>query len=125
MMRIGRLIDAEEVLAEPVEYATGFFMRLKGLLGRRSMDDRSAMIIERCSSVHTVGMRFALDLIFLDKEWRVVSIQRNVRPGKPMVTGGLRAKRVVESQAGGLNLDHLQVGDQLHFFLEGSPWFDL
>jgi len=117
MMKIGRLIDAEEVLAEPVEYAAGFFVRLKGLLGRRGMSGRSAMIIEHCSSVHTMGMRFALDLIFLDKEWRVISIKRDIKPGRPMVSGGMRAKRVVESQAGGLNLNHLQVGDQLQFEL--------
>ena len=114
-MQIGRLVDAGQVLAEPVEYATGFLMRLKGLLGRSGLDGRSAMIIEHCSSVHTVGMRFALDLIFLDKEWRVISIQRNVKPGKLMVSGGIRARRVVESQAGGLNLTHLQVGNPLQF----------
>ncbi len=116
-MQIGRLIGDGEVFAEPVEYAAGFFARLKGLLGRRGMDGRSAMIIEHCSSVHTAGMRFALDLIFLDKEWRVISIRRDVKPGNPMVTGGMRAKRVVESQAGGLELNHLRVGDQLQFEL--------
>lgn len=103
------------MFAEPVEYSTGFFERMKGLLGRADMVNQSAMIIEHCGSVHTVGMRFAIDLIFLDKEWRIVSIKRGVKSGQPMVFGGLRAKRVVESKAGGLELEKLQIGDLLVF----------
>lgn len=114
-MRIGRLFFAGEIFAEPVEYASGFIERLKGLLGRVDMCDRAAMIIEHCGSVHTIGMRFAIDLIFLDREWRVVALKRNVPPGRWMVSGGLRARRVVESRAGALDSGRLKFGSQLEF----------
>lgn len=114
-MKFGRLLKAGEVFAEPVEYATGFFERLKGLLGRAEMPDGAAMLIERCGSVHTVGMRFPIDLIFLDQEWRVVSLKLNVPPGKWMVSGGLCAKRVVESRAGALDCGRLEIGSQIEF----------
>jgi len=114
-MKVGRLVLAGEIFAEPVEYAVGFFERLKGLLGRSDMNTGSAMIIEHCSSVHTVGMRFAIDLIFLVKEWHVISRKLNVKPGKLMVSGGVHAKRVVESKAGDLPLDHLKSGNELEF----------
>jgi len=38
------------------------------------------LLIPRCSSVHTFGMRFALDLFFLDREGRVIGVRRAVPP---------------------------------------------
>ena len=119
-MRTGKLLRGERILAEPVELATGFFERLRGLLGRDSMPAGSAMVIEHCCSVHTVGMSFPVDLVFLDREWRVVGIRRDVKPGRPMVCGGLRASRVVESQVGGLDLDSLGCGEKLSFIPVGG-----
>ena len=55
------------------------------------MDVGEALLIERCGSVHTVGMRFALDLVFLDRGWRVVRVARNVGPGRWMVWGAAMA----------------------------------
>ena len=55
----------------------------------------------RCGSVHTFGMRFAIDIAFLDREGRVLAVHENVRPGR-MVFGGLRAATTVEAQAGWL-----------------------
>jgi len=112
-MQLGKLVSDDRVIAEPVEYATALFERLKGLLGRNGLSKSTAMIIEHCGSVHTIGMRFALDLIFLDKEWRVLSIKRNINPGRPMISGGLRAKRVIESQTGALDMEDFQIGHKL------------
>ncbi len=114
-MRIGKLLACDNVFAQPVELADGFFERLRGLLGRAEMLPGSAMVIERCGSVHTLGMKFSLDLIFLDQGWRVVSVKRSVRPGCPMVFGGVRARRVVESRAGSLNFNGIEIGVQLEF----------
>lgn len=64
----------------PVPVAKAFRARLRGLAWR----DRSAagpgLLIPRCSSVHTFGMRFPLDLYFLDREGRVLSVRRRVPP---------------------------------------------
>jgi len=114
-MKLGRLILEGRLFAEPVEYAAGFLERLKGLLGRSEMQHGTAMIIENCSSVHTVGMRFAIDLIFIDKEWRIISVRRDVKPGRVMVCGGWRARRVAEFRAGGLALERVKAGAQLEF----------
>jgi uncharacterized protein len=54
--------------------------RLTGLIGRPSMPAGVALEIPRCRSVHTFGMRFALDLCWLDGERRVVRIDRAVPP---------------------------------------------
>jgi uncharacterized membrane protein (UPF0127 family) len=86
---------------------------MRGLLGRAGLGAGAALLIERCGSVHTVGMRFALDLVFLDSRWRVVRVERAVPPGRWMVWGGWRARRVVESEAGCLDVVGLRAGDAL------------
>ena len=54
--------------------------RLVGLIGRRSLAAGMALEIPRCRSVHTFGMRFALDLVWLDGDRRVVRIDYAVPP---------------------------------------------
>ena len=77
------------------------FERMRGLLGRDGLPEGEVYVFPRCGSVHTFGMRFAIDVVFLDKEGRVLSIHENVRPGR-MVFGGWKAKTTVEAETGWL-----------------------
>ncbi|MGN6275584.1 MAG: DUF192 domain-containing protein [Solirubrobacterales bacterium] len=60
--------------------ATDFRTRLRGLAWRDPADAGLGLLIPRCSSVHTFGMRFELDLFFLDAEGRVIALRRRVPP---------------------------------------------
>ncbi|HET7416197.1 MAG TPA: DUF192 domain-containing protein [Solirubrobacterales bacterium] len=60
--------------------AVSFATRLRGLAWRRREDAGPGLLIPRCSSVHTFGMRFELDLFFLDEEGRVIDGRRRVPP---------------------------------------------
>lgn len=60
--------------------AVGFRARLTGLAGLRRDEAGAGLLIPRCSSVHTFGMRFALDVIFLDGKGEVLAVRREVRP---------------------------------------------
>ncbi len=71
--------------------------RLTGLLGRRSLPPGVALEIPRCRSVHTFGMRFALDLAWLDGERRVVQIDRAVAPWR--VRSCRQARSVLEADS--------------------------
>jgi uncharacterized protein len=77
--RLDRL-PRRAVLGREVPVATGLCARLLGLafLGRERAG--AGLLIPRCSSVHTFGMRFPLDLFFLDERGAVLSVHRNVRP---------------------------------------------
>ena len=119
-MRKGRVLHAHAVLAEKAERAASLWERLRGLLGRASLGPGGALLIERCGAIHTVGMRFAIDAVFLDRAWRVVRVVRNVRPGRLMVTGGWGAARVLESEAGCLDMSEIRVGDTLFFECENA-----
>lgn len=114
-MQRGRILLGGRAWAAEAACALTALERMRGLLGRRALGPGAALVIERCNAVHTVGMRFALDLVFLDRRWRVTRVVRGVRPGRLMVWGGWRSARVVESEAGCLAVDALRVGDALVF----------
>jgi len=109
------ILHQGQIWARHVEHAVKWHERMRGLLGRAALGDDTAMVISKCGSIHTVGMKFAIDLVFVDKTNRVVRIVENVRPGRFCVWGGWHAARVIESEAGRLDFSKLSVGDTLDF----------
>jgi uncharacterized membrane protein (UPF0127 family) len=81
----------------PILVADTPLARLRGLLGHRAPPPY-ALRLERCRCVHTVGMRFALDLHWLGADGAVVRIDRAVAPGR--VRACRRARAVVEVPTG-------------------------
>ena len=72
--------------------------RMAGLAGLDAIAPHEALHIPRCRSVHTFGMRFALDLVWLDRDGAVVRVDRDVAPRRLRTC--LRARSVVETPAG-------------------------
>jgi uncharacterized protein len=81
-----------------VVVARGPLRRLRGLIGRRSWPLGVALEIPRCRSVHTFGMRFALDLVWLDADRQVIRVDRWVPPCR--LRACRRARSVLEVRAG-------------------------
>ncbi len=73
--------------------------RLRGLLFRPPLEEGEALLIRPCAQVHTFFMRYPLDLLFIDDQWRVLAVCRNLPPWRisPWVR---RAAAVVELKAG-------------------------
>jgi hypothetical protein len=72
------------------------------LLGLALLDrDRAGpgLLLPRCRSVHTIGMRFALDVVFLDRELRVIATRRSVPPGRVVVERAADAVLELPSQS--------------------------
>ncbi|MBA3655098.1 MAG: DUF192 domain-containing protein [Actinobacteria bacterium] len=97
-----------EVLAS-VEVADSFGARVKGLLGRDGID--GALLIKPARSVHTVGMRFPIDVAFCSRDLAVVATKtmRRYRVGLPRP----KAHCVIEAAAGAFDRWGLHPGDQL------------
>ena len=72
--------------------------RLRGLAGLSDLDPHHGLLLERCRSVQTFGMRFALDLVFLDEAGRVVRLAHAVGPARLRSCSGARS--VIETHAG-------------------------
>jgi uncharacterized protein len=58
--------------------------RVRGLLGRSTLRPDEGFLFEHCRSVHTFGMRFAIDAVLLDRHGRVVAIVR-LPPGRVLL----------------------------------------
>ena len=100
------------VLAEHLERATTMFARLKGLLGRERLEPGHALAIEPCTSIHTCFMRFAIDVLFVDRDGRVVRAISNLPPWR-LTRIYSRAALVVELPAGTLQRAPVTEGDKL------------
>jgi len=85
--------------------------RNKGLLGRRSLEEGSAMILAPCSSVHTFFMKFPIDILFVARDGRVVKMCERCRPWRLALRPGAFA--VIELPAGALEPSGTRVGDRL------------
>lgn len=83
-----------------VEVAHTFAERSRGLLGRTALAPDRGMLIERCNAIHTLFMKFPIDVVFLDRTGAPVKVVKNIRPGRVCVWGGWRAKKTLELAAG-------------------------
>ena len=72
----------DTVLIDDGYLADTFLTRLRGLLGKKSLLPNQGIVIKPCNSVHTIGMRFPIDVIFIDKNNKVCHIIKNMHPGK-------------------------------------------
>jgi uncharacterized protein len=89
------------VLGCEVRVARGPRARFQGLAYLEREEAGAGLLIPRCSSVHTFGMRFALDLYFLDGDREVVAVQRGVPPRRLAFCGRARAVLEVPVVEGG------------------------
>jgi len=87
--------------------------RRRGLLGRDSLPGGRGLLLGE-GVVHMAGMRFALDLVFLDRRRRVIKVAENVRPGLRL-RGSVRARWTLEMAAGGAQQAGLRAGRRLDF----------
>jgi uncharacterized protein len=102
------LLRDGEVLAS-LEVAGDRRARSRGLLGRDGVD--GALLLRPCRSVHTVGMRFPIDVAFCDGDLRVLRVVTMPRHRLSRLVW--RSRAVVEAEAGAFGRWGLQVGDQL------------
>ena len=102
----------ETVLGERVSVASTSLRRMVGLLGKPRLDPGAGLLIVPSQAIHTVAMHFAIDVIFLDSDWRVVSLRRAMLPFR---ISGLHwnARCVLELPAGVIAESSTAVGDQL------------
>ncbi len=71
-------INTGEILATNLEFATTFPARFKGLMGRRSFPEGTALVIKPCSAIHTFFMRFPIDVLFLNANLDVLAVIYNM-----------------------------------------------
>jgi uncharacterized protein len=93
-----------------VEKALTLRARLVGLLGRKQLGRDQALWIEPCQAIHTCGMRFSIDVVFIDRNGRIKRIDEFVRPWRLRWCN--RSMAAVELAAGQANAARLAVGQR-------------
>ena len=108
------LINArtQSAVADAVEVALSRKARRKGLLGRTGLAPFSALVLAPCAAVHTMFMRFPIDVIFVDKAGRAVHIGPGLAPWRAAMARVAHA--VIELPAGTLASREVAVGDALY-----------
>ncbi len=110
---MARVLDETRgsVVADEVRIADNHWSRFWGLMGRRSLPPGHALLIDPCYAIHTMFMRFPIDVIFLDEANRVVKVSLHVKPFRTAVGRG--ARRVLEIAAGSAAQAGVEEGDLL------------
>jgi hypothetical protein len=112
LLRISNLTRQAE-LAHCVDVADEGIKRRKGLLGREALSAGEGLWIVPCESIHTFGMQFPIDLIYLDRDKRVKKIRDGVPPWR--ISACLSAHSVLELASGSIRRTGTKPGDRLEF----------
>ncbi len=110
------------LLAQDVTIADTHWTRLRGLMGTRpsAFYPGQALWIIPCRGVHTLAMRFPLDLVYLDDHSRVVHLEKGVKPWR-FAAVKLRAASVLELPPGTIQSSGTRVGDKIEIATANQP----
>ncbi|MFT4065070.1 DUF192 domain-containing protein [Paraburkholderia sp.] len=97
-MKPARISAGGAPLTLDLNVTTRMIDRLKGWIGRKSIAERDALLIQPCNSIHTWFMSAPIDVVFLDRHRRVVGVRDNVGPRRLCMHW--RAAAALELQAG-------------------------
>lgn len=100
-----------QILCQNMKLADDLITRLIGLMFSHDLPDCDGLMLVPCNSIHTFFMRYAIDVVFLDKDLKVVKAIYGIKPFR-MTWIYFKAHQVLEMKAGTLSRD-LKAGDRL------------
>lgn len=101
------------VVAEAADVADTSEKRRRGLLKHTHLGPGEGLWIAPCEAVHSFGMKFAIDLMYLDKKRKVKKVRHNMVPGR--LSACLTAHSILELPVGVVTASRTEPGDQLEF----------
>ena|SRR5437868_7138596 len=108
-VEISLFTPSDACVASRVRTAANFSTRLVGLLNRRYLQENEGLLLRPGGSVHTFGLRFGIDVVFLDSDMTILKIVRRLRPWRlALAPPGTRA--VLEIASGRAAVLRLRVG---------------
>jgi uncharacterized protein len=100
------------VLGEQVTVADTSVRRMVGLLGKKTLNAGAGLLIVPSQAVHTIGMHFPIDIVFIDRKGRVASLKPSLLPYR---VSGLhwKAEYVLELPVGSIAQSATTIGDEV------------
>lgn len=80
--------ESGELLVPKVWKVAGIFERMRGLIARQPLKKGEGFLLSPCSSVHTFGMKYALDLVFISKEGKISKLVHSLPPRRLAFSSG-------------------------------------
>lgn len=102
------------VIGDPVREARDFLSRSRGLIGREGLAPGEGLWISPCGSIHSFGMRFDFDALFLDRDLKVTGRYERFRRNR-ISRVFWSARGVLELPAGTIERTGTEVGDEIQF----------
>jgi uncharacterized membrane protein (UPF0127 family) len=105
-------LTKNNTIADNVTFADTFWPRMRGLMGKKYLKEDEGILLKPCNAVHMMFMRFPIDVIFLDRDFVVVKIMKNLRPWKtsPVIR---KAFQTLELKAGTAIEKAIDINDKL------------
>lgn len=63
-----------------LESADTFMSRFRGLMGRKFLEENRGLFLAPCSSIHMCFMRFPIDAVYVDSDFKIMKVTENLRP---------------------------------------------
>jgi len=114
------LINAtrKTVLADNCRFANSVLKRMVGLLNRNALAPGEGLLMDRCYGIHTIGMRFSIDVLFLDRDLQVMRAVSAIPPFRTCVVR--YAVYVLELPVGVITQSRTEAGDQIQMRTVGQ-----
>jgi hypothetical protein len=100
----------DTIIARQAVKADTLLRRMIGLLGRREFSQGEALIIKPCNSVHTLFMRFPIDIVFLDRQNKVIKLIPYLKPWR-LSSLHISARLCIELPVGTIHSHPISLGD--------------
>jgi uncharacterized membrane protein (UPF0127 family) len=97
--------------------AKSFLTRMIGLLGTKKIDAERVFYIKNCSGIHTIGMKYPIDVVFLDKNSKVSRLYESLKPNR-MTSIRMKDHGVLEFPPGTIKNFKISKGDMLRIITD-------
>ena len=101
-------------ICNKAELANNYFSRLMGLMFRKSLGNDECLAFYNAPSIHTCFMRFPLDLVFIDKDKKVIKICEGIKPWRFVISRG--SYLTLEFSPNKISTENIELGDILELF---------
>jgi len=100
-------------ISKKVIQARSLLSRVKGLLGKKSLSPHEVLWLNPCPSIHTFFMKFAIDVVFVDRYMNVTRVHKNIKPWRMTPPLQFKNHSCFEFASNTIK-DSIKEGDQLH-----------
>lgn len=106
-------VTRNTLVARELKVARNFFERVRGLIGSKPLCGGEGFLIPYCRGIHTFGMSYAIDVLYLDDEGKIVAAFEGLDPNR-FGAVNLKTRSVLELPVGAIKRSKSQVGDLLN-----------